>query len=356
MSVCVGPDLDSTTILACLKEVKDQCLYLHFDGVRYCFKKDPNVTLLVEQEADAVARDENQVRDKIKEMLETRLAGHRAEVWPTKPGEIPDKEPAFLVAYLPLEFGADTKSEQQRIRKELLEKYGDKPRQFRKGLGLAIPAADQIEGLRRAVRYLLAIERVKAKAKQLNLTDEQKTQLKEREGTEKGLAESAFLKLYAEVWLPKVEGSGIGLEVVAVGGKPLQVTLNEKKEARIHERVLELITIVTPRVFTTLTPTKIVELFKLGEGMPPALGSRTNDIVSGFYSFLGQDTCKGDKHRVAAAEFTDSGHKNNSAGRGRFGGTIAQSFIILRSVPSVNPGFDDGTIFFAYTGRKLLYA
>jgi hypothetical protein len=287
LSVCVGPDLDSTTILACLKELKDQCLYLHFDGVRYCFKKDPNVTLLVEQEADAVARDENQVRDRIKEMLEARLAGHRVEVWPAKPGEIPDKEPAFLVAYLPLEFSAETKSEQQRIGKELLEKYGDKPRQFRNGLGLAIPAGDQIEGLRRAVRYLLAIERVKGKTKQHNLTDEQKTQLKEREGTEKGLAESAFLKLYPEVWLPKAEALGIGVEVVPVGGKPLQVTLNEKKEARIHERVLELLTHVTPRVFDKVTPTKIVELFKLGEGTPPTVGNRTAEIVAGFYSFLG---------------------------------------------------------------------
>ncbi len=85
-----------------------------------------------------VGRDEAQVRDKIKEMLEARLAGHLAEIWPTKSGEIPDKEPAFLIAYLPLEFAAETKTEQQRIGKELLEKFGDKPRQFRSGLGLAI--------------------------------------------------------------------------------------------------------------------------------------------------------------------------------------------------------------------------
>ena len=82
LAICVGPDLDSTTVMACLKELKEQCLYLHFDGVRYCFKKDPNVTLLVEQEADVVARDEDLVRDKIKEMLEARLAGHNVYVWP----------------------------------------------------------------------------------------------------------------------------------------------------------------------------------------------------------------------------------------------------------------------------------
>jgi hypothetical protein len=287
LAICVAPSLDSTTILACLKELKEQCLYLHFDGVRYCFKKDPNITLLVEQEADVVARDQDLVRDKIKEMLEARLAGHSVYIWPAKSGDVPDKDPQFLVAYMPLESGAETKAEQQRLAKEIMEKYGDKPRSFRNGLGLAVPTADQIEVLRRAVRYLLAIERVKTKAKQHNLTDEQKGQLRERESTEKAAAESALLKLYTEVWLPKLNGSGIGIEPVSVGGRPLQTTLNEKKEARIHERVMELLTQVQKRVFDTVTPGKVAEFFKLGEGTPPKLGITTGEIVNGFYSFLG---------------------------------------------------------------------
>lgn len=61
LSACVGRDLDSTTAIACLSELRDKCLYLHFDGVRYCFKKDPNETLLVEQEAEIVARSEERV-------------------------------------------------------------------------------------------------------------------------------------------------------------------------------------------------------------------------------------------------------------------------------------------------------
>jgi hypothetical protein len=287
LAICISPDLDSTTVLACLKELREQCLYLHFDGVRYCFKKDPNVTLLVEQEADVVARDEDLVRDKIKEMLESRLAGHNVYIWPTKSGEVPDREPSFIVAYLPLEFRAEPKPEQQKVAKDILEKCGDKPRQFRNGLGLAVPSADQIEVLRRAVRYLLAIERVKSKSKQHNLTDEQKGQLRERESTEKAAAESAFLKLYTEVWLPKLDGSVIGIECVAVGGRPLQTTLSDKKEALIHERVLELLTQVQKRVFDTVTPSKVVEFFKLGEGKPPKLGITTGELVAGFYSFLG---------------------------------------------------------------------
>lgn len=287
MSICVGPDLDSTTVQACLKQLKDNCLYLHFDGVRYCFKKDPNVTLLVEQEADAVSRDEEAVREKIKEMLEARLAGHNVEVWPANSGAVPDKQPYFLVAYMPLEFATKSKTDRQAVAKDIFENYGDKPRQFRNGLALAVPTSDQIESLRRAVRYMISIERVKSKAKQHNLTDEQRGQLRERESTEKAAAESAFLKLYTEVWLPKLENSAIVIDSVEVGGMPLQTTLNEKKEARVHERVMELITQLKKRVFDSLNPGKIVEFFKLGEGAPAKLGIGNGEVVSGFYSFLG---------------------------------------------------------------------
>jgi hypothetical protein len=287
LSVCVGPDLDSTTALACLKELKEQCLYLHFDGVRYCFKKDPNVTLLIEQESNVVARDERQVEERIKEMLEARITGRNSVVWRAKSGDIPDKEPSFMVAYMPLDFGIDARTGREAAAKEIFENYGSSPRKYRNGLGLAIPAAEQIEILRRSVRYLLAIEHVQEKAKMHNITDEQKSQLRERQRTESAAAESALLKLYAEVWLPKVTADGIVIDVAAVGGRPLQTTLDAEKHARVHDRIMELLVDLQRRVFTTVSPNKIIELFKLGEGTPLTLGIRTTDVVDGFYSFLG---------------------------------------------------------------------
>ena len=219
--------------------------------------------MLVEQEADAVARDEgpgagqNQRNAGGPARRTQRLYLARQVRRRAGQGAV------FLVAYMPLEFGAETKAEQQKIAKDILEKYGDKPRSFRNGLGLAVPTADQIEILRRAVRYLLAIERVKTKSKQHNLTDEQKGQLRERESTEKAAAESAFLEtLHRSLAAEAGNGSAIGIETVAVGGRPLQTTLNEKKEARIHERVMELLTQVQKRVFDTVTPGKIVGVFQ----------------------------------------------------------------------------------------------
>lgn len=141
--------------------------------------------------------------------------------------------------------------------------------------------------LRHAVRYLLAIEQVRSKAKQLNLTDAQKDQLKERDAAEKAAAESALLKLYMEVWLPRTEGGSIGIEKIAVGGRPLQTTLDEKKRAMIHQRVIELFTTVQPRVFGSMTPSRIADLFQLGTGDTPKTGVRVCDVVAGFFTFLG---------------------------------------------------------------------
>jgi hypothetical protein len=360
LAVCVGPDMDSTTAQACLKELKEQCLYLHYDGVKYCFKKDPNVTLLVEQEAEAVARDERQLTTTIKEMLEARLGGARnAIVWPEKSGDVPDREPAFLVAYLPLEFAARPKAEKERIAAELFDKYGDKPRQYRNGLGLAVPAADQVEVLRRSVRYLMAMERVKQKAKQLHLTDDQKSQLREKEQSEEGSVESAFLKLYTEVWLPKSNGAGLGVESVAVGGRQLATRLDDQKKAKVHERVMELLRDLHRRVFTSVLPTKIVGLFQLGEGEPLKLGIKTSEVVDGFYSFLGftrldssaairKAVAKGIKEGVfgysagAAPTLGVEGKYQLPAARVRFGSDVAEDEVDLDSgflmLPQAVPG------------------
>lgn len=299
LQACVGPDLDSTTAQACLKDLREQCLYLHFDGVRYCFKKDPNVTLLVEQEAESISRSEHAVEERIRELIEERIASggkqaaRNACIWPPNSAAIPDRQPEFLVAYLPLDFAGQPKPQRQSLAAELFENCGDKPRQYRNGLGLAVPAAAEVETLRRSVRYLLAIDRVKQKARQHNLTDEQKSQLAEKQKTEEASVEAALLKLYSEVWLPKLNG-GISIEIVAIGGRSVSARLDEMKRARIHDRLMEMLIDLHRRVFTSLAPGKIIDLFRLGQGQPPALAISTAEIRDGFFSILGFTRLAGD--------------------------------------------------------------
>lgn len=286
LAACIGPDLDSITASAILGELRNACLYLHFDGVRYCFKKDANVTKLVEDAEQEVARDPDALRTRIKELLDTRLVGKSEAVVLWDSGQVlPDKEPCFLVGYLPLEFAGKSSSKQEEEARTILSKHGDGPRSYRNGVALAVPDKKPIEALRRAVRYLMAVERVEGKKKQHKLTTDQEEQLKERRRTESAAAETAFRQLYAAVWLPRVgSGGSIDLEKIEVGGRPLQAT-------GVHERVMELLTSAgTPKIHGTLHTRKIVERVKLGdsivEGEPPRQGVTTKEVLDGFFGFL----------------------------------------------------------------------
>jgi hypothetical protein len=288
LTAAVTPELDSLTATAVLTELRNTCLYLHYDGSRYCFKKDPNVTKLVEDAEQAIAREESQgagpVRTRIREMLETRLGKQPAEVWPAKSQDIPDRDPRFLVAYLPLEFANEPQDEQGRIATELLYQYGDQPRRYRNGLGLAVPERKPVESLRRAVRYLLAVERVDAKRHEHRLTKDQIDQLKERKRSEEAAAEASLRELYLSVWLPRMEKGEPSIEKVEKSGRPLQAT-------GLHERIMELLTAQgSPKAHSTVTPRKIVERLKLGEsaspGGPPRYGVKTSDVQDAFFGFL----------------------------------------------------------------------
>jgi hypothetical protein len=166
----------------------------------------------------------------------------------------------------------------------MLGNCGDKPRKYRNGVGLAIPEKKQVEPLRRAARYLLAVDKVETKKTQYKLTKDQLQQLKERRQTEQGVAEGALRSLYPEVWLPRMDGGQLDVEEVEWKGRAPQAT-------GVHERVMELLTSVgKPRVHTTVTPQKIVDRVKLGQqaepGQPPRLGIRVSDVVESFYCFL----------------------------------------------------------------------
>lgn len=286
LAACVGPDLDSTTANSVLSDLRNSCLYLHFDGVRYCFKKDANVTKLIEDAEQEVVRDADGIRDKIKEMLEVRLAGKiDAVVWPATSQDLPDKEPRFLIGYMPLDLAGKSGSQQDDAAKAMLSKYGEAPRQYRNGVALALPDKKPLESLRRAVRYLMAIDRVESKKSQHRLTKDQADQLKERKRTEEAAAETAFRQLYPAVCLPRVGvGGAIDLEKIEVGGRPLQAT-------GVHERVMELLTTVgTPKIHGTLHPRKVAERVKLGEalapGEAPRQGVSTKDVRDAFFAFL----------------------------------------------------------------------
>ncbi|MDW8087835.1 MAG: AAA family ATPase, partial [Candidatus Calescibacterium sp.] len=229
MFASISPSLDSTMIKAVLKEILARCLYVHYDGARYAFKSTPNINKLLEDEVDNIS--DTEIKNEIKSLLESELGGKSAIIWPNQSRDIPDKEPTFQIAYLPFDFVYKTQSEQEKLGIEFLTQYGDRPRSYRNGIGLAIPDKDQIEPLRRSAKYLIAIERLKNKKRSLNLTEEQIEQLKEREKTEIASRDSALRGLYNKVWLLKIENGNPIIDAVEIGGRAIQST-------NIHDRLM----------------------------------------------------------------------------------------------------------------------
>jgi len=276
LSACVGPDLDSITAQTALKYLRDKCLYLHYDGVRYAFKTIPNINKILEDEVQKVSPDE--VSNFIKTTIEQRVSQKTksAIIWPKESRDIPDIEPRFIFAYLPLEFANFNVKEQERMALELLTQYGEKPRIYRNCIGLAIPDKRQIEGLRRSARYLKAIEMIERKKKMLRITKDQENQLKERKQTEEAAFESSLRNLYNSVWLLVIENNQLKIEKLEIGGRAIQ-------SQDIHGRLFELLKDVHNKIFDSLAPRKIVEYMKLGE---ERIWERTKSIQDAFFQNL----------------------------------------------------------------------
>jgi len=274
----IGPDLDNLTAQAVLGQLRNQCLYLHYDGAHYAFKTTPNVTQVIE---DAASRldVEKDIDPVIQLDLAKRVSGRAAIVWPESSQNIPHLEPRFLLAFLKPDFAFQNSTKQHKTALDLFTLYGEQHRRYRNGLGLAIPNDKSISALREAQKYLLAIEQVHRERQSLQLTSAQLAQLNERKKNEAGVLEAAFRTLYEAVWLPKLEAQEIGIEKVELSGRALSST-------NIFERLIELLKIPPPHLFDSVTPERMLDLIQLGVGEEAKVGLRIAEIVQSFFENL----------------------------------------------------------------------
>jgi len=252
LEACLSPELDSITAQTVLKRLREECLYHDYDGTRYCFKTIPNENKRVEEEADNIRAED--IQEFIRRTLEEHLApfARSTVIWPLRSSDIPDGEPRFILAYLPLEFAEEAQFQQEQKALDLLTNYGDRPRSYRRAVALAIPDRSQLQGLRQAAKYLMAVRRVLEKRASYKLTKEQVDRLRERERSERAALESSLRRLYGEIWLLRMEEGQPGLEKLQVGGRPLQ-------SRGVHERLLEFLCDVTGRLTETLRAHKLSE-------------------------------------------------------------------------------------------------
>ncbi len=257
VAAALAPGLDRTVLVAALSDLREQLLYLHYTGRRYRFEPQPNLNKLIADEALKYGAEE--ISREIEKRLREELGTTRGvALWPREPGQIPDREPVFTLAYLPLEWAERSEVEVEAHVRHLLDHRTGGKREFRNALGFAVPARQPAEVARTAVRAVLAIEELKRQRKRHNFSPEQLEELDERRRRAEDDLTGALRKLYEVVKIPVAAETGP--EALRLETVDLRAQLASRRT--IHERLLDGL---RRWVHGDVRPHKLVALTRLGQ-------------------------------------------------------------------------------------------
>lgn len=249
------PGLDRHVLLTALEAMRGEALlYLHHVAGRYRFEPRPNLNRLIQQEQERVGRDDvlARVRDKLEAALGAAGPDRRQVlIWPSAPSDVPDEGDVFRVAYLP----ADWSPTSVRLEQWIFESAGG-PRVNRNALCLVEPDAGRFDAARAAARRALAVEALLGQGGKLQLSNEQRDDLRERLAAADGDLRAALGHAYVRVQVPtgladdsSLRFSSRELSTILAAGRGL------------HERVHEAL---ETHVAAKLYPAKIAALAELG--------------------------------------------------------------------------------------------
>jgi len=172
---------------------------------------------------------EEQIRDVEHELLKGQLKGRYFKVylWPSKPVDVPDSDPSLKLVVLP-------EYDKEKVL-QILQSYGGSERVHKNTLIFLVPRETERASFNRLVRRYLAWKIINEKAKKgsLELTSEQKDDVKENLKRAREDIVQKIAELYRLVLLP-TRG---GYEELDLGMKP--VGIKKTIEELIYEKLRE---------------------------------------------------------------------------------------------------------------------
>jgi hypothetical protein len=252
----LAPGLDRHVVLSALEAMRGEALlYLHFVAGRYRFEPRPNLNRLIQQEQDRLGRDEvlARVRDGVEEALGATGAERRhVVIWPSGPGAVPDEGDVFRLAYLPPNWSPSTTP----LDRWVLDAASG-PRVNRNSLAVVEPAPERFDSARAAARRVLAVESLLSQGAKLQLSPEQRDELRERLSAAQKEMRSALTQSYLRVQVP----TGLADDgSVRFATRDLATILSAGRG--LHERAHEAL---ETHVASKIYPAKIAALAQLGD-------------------------------------------------------------------------------------------
>lgn len=270
------PGLDRHVLLSALEAMRGEALlYLHHVAGRYRFEPRPNLNRLIGQEQERVGRDD--VRERVRASLERALGAAGAEqrhvvLWPAAPASVPDAGGTFAVVYLPPEWDPAATG----LERWVLDGSGG-PRLNRNALCLVEPDRDRFDSARAGARRALAVQALLGQGGRLQLSGEQRDELRERLAAANRDLDGALAHAYVRVQVP----TGLADDgTLRFATRELATILAAGRG--LHARVREAL---DTHVFERLYPSKVAALAQLG---PDREWAWLHEIVDALPRFLGQ--------------------------------------------------------------------
>jgi hypothetical protein len=261
------PGLDRNVIVAALHDLREEEIFLHYVGRRYRFEPVANLSKLIRDEANKLSTEE--VLEAVRARLETELRESRSVVWPSEPGAVPDRVPAFQLVFL----HPDWNEARQPLR-SFIEQARGGPRAYRNGLALVLPDRGQLDRARAAARTRLAIQSLTSRQR---FTPEQLEELQEKRTAADrdlgGAVQHAYTRAVVPVERTQQTPAHLAYELEEVDLRPLLTA-----GRRLADRVLEAL---SHRVFDEVTADRLIDLAGLGPKRPFV---RCSELVDWFFS------------------------------------------------------------------------
>ena len=188
----------SPLVAEAIEQLKGKLFYLQSQGEKYFFSNQANLNRILLNNMENV-KDAELVNLE-QELLRKSLQGKRFKtyIWENKPANISDSEELKLVIL---------KQKNKELIQNIFQNKGQTPRVYRNTIFLLYPMDTERTGFLNTLKRQIAFEAI-SKDKQLNLSDEQKREVKnEMKRLESTLRES-IRRLYRLVAIPNREGFG----------------------------------------------------------------------------------------------------------------------------------------------------
>ncbi|WP_048151392.1 ATP-binding protein [Palaeococcus ferrophilus] len=236
---CADTRYSSSIVGDAILYLKDNLLYLHYKDGRYHFSLEPSLNKLVVDEMNNVS--DEQIAEVEHELLRGQLKGRHFKVylWPSKPTDVPDSDPSLKLVVL-------REHDKDKVL-QLLQSYGGGERVHKNTLIFLVPRETERASFNRFVRRYVAWKIIAEKAKRgsLELTSEQREDVKENLKRAREDIIQKIAELYRIVLLPKRGG----YEELDLGMKPVGVkkTIEEliyeklKDEGKLVEKMAPIV-------------------------------------------------------------------------------------------------------------------